>query len=99
VNARRNVPKVDGAITVCPSTRPVDPARSTFMSSMLSAPTSIPCTRLITLRPGSAAPGALGSSHTLSFTSCSTPNRSASDPVNSSPASLTNRCSSKRTAI
>jgi hypothetical protein len=41
----------------------------------------------------------LGSSHTLSFTSCSTPNRSASDPVNSRPASLTNRCSSKRTAI
>ncbi len=97
MNARRNVPSVDGAITRCPRINPVDPARNTFMSSMLSAPASIPCTRLITLRPGSAAPGALGSSHTDSFTSSSTPNRSANVAHTNRPASLISRCSSNLT--
>jgi len=94
VNARRNVPNVEGAITRWPKINPVDPARSTFMSSMLSAPASIPCTRLMTLRPGSAAPGALGSSHTDSLTSSSIPKRSASDAHTNKPASLISRCSS-----
>ena len=31
VNARRNVPSVDGAITRCPKISCVDPARSTFI--------------------------------------------------------------------
>ena len=67
------------------------------MSSMLSAPASIPCTSDITLRPGSAAPGASGSSHTDSLTSSSSPSRSASVAVSSSPASLTSRSSSNAT--
>ncbi len=37
VNARRNVPSVEGVITRCPRIRPLDPARSTFMSSIESA--------------------------------------------------------------
>ena len=64
------------------------------MSSMLSAPASIPCTSDITLRPGRHAPGARESSHTDSFTNSSIPNRSASVAVTNSPASLTSRCSS-----
>jgi len=73
------------------------PALSTFMSSMLSAPASIPCTSDITLRPGRHAPGARESSHTDSFTNSSIPNRSASVAVTNSPASLTSRCSSNCT--
>jgi hypothetical protein len=88
---------VDGAITRCPKISPVDPALSTCMSSMLSAPASIPCTNDITLRPGNAAPGDLGSSHTDSFASASIPNRSANVAVTNKPALLTSRCSSKRT--
>ena len=41
VNARRNVPNVDGAGTQPPSRRPLRPARSTAVSSMLSAPSTI----------------------------------------------------------
>ena len=67
------------------------------MSSMLSAPASIPCTNDITFRPGSAAPGTPYPSHTDSFTSPSIPNRSASVAVNSSPASLARRGSSNAT--
>jgi hypothetical protein len=39
---RKNVPNVEGAITRWPTISCVDPARSRFMSSMLSAPASIP---------------------------------------------------------
>ena len=67
------------------------------MSSIESAPASIPCTSDITLRPGRHAPGALGSSHTDSFTNCSIPNRSASVAVTSKPASLISRSSSNAT--
>ena len=67
------------------------------MSSMLSAPASIPCTNDITLRPGRHAPGNLGSSHTDSFTSSSIPNRSASVAHTSNPASLISRSSSNAT--
>ena len=91
------MPNVDGAITLCPSTRVVDPARRTFMSSRLSAPASIPCTRLITFRPGNTAPGTLRPSHTDSFTNSSIPSRSASVAVTSSPASLISFSSSNRT--
>jgi hypothetical protein len=49
------------------SVRPPDgrpsTARSTPMSSMLSAPAIIPWIRLMTLRPGNAAPGPLGQPH------------------------------------
>ena len=48
-----------------------------------------PCTSDITFRPGYPVP-----SHTDSFTRSSVPNRPASVAVNSSPASLTSRCSS-----
>ena len=41
VNARRNVPSVDGAGIQPPSSRRVRPARSTSVSSMLSAPSTI----------------------------------------------------------
>ena len=46
VKERRNVPRVDGAITSCPSTLPVDPERSTSQSSMHSAPATMACTRV-----------------------------------------------------
>jgi hypothetical protein len=91
VNARKNVPSVDGAITPCPKTSPVLPALTTSMSSMLSAPASIPCTNVITFRPGSAAPGTPAPSNTVSFTNRSTPNRPANDAVNNNPASLGGR--------
>ncbi len=97
MNARNNVPSVEGAITRWPKIRTVLPARSTFISSMLSAPASIPCTNDITFRPGSAAPGNLGSSYTDSFTNSSIPNRSANVAVTNKPALLTSRCSSNRT--
>ena len=41
VNARRNVPSVDGAAIQPPSSRRVRPARSTSQSSMQSAPSAI----------------------------------------------------------
>jgi len=56
VNARKNVPSVDGAATSCPSSASVRPARSTSQSSMQSAPNAIAETSVITLRPGFAAP-------------------------------------------
>ena len=56
MNARKNVPSVDGAGTHPPSNRRVRPARSTPQSSTLSAPSSIANTSAITLRPAFAAP-------------------------------------------
>ena len=56
---------------------------------MLSAPAIIPCTSVMTLRPGSAAPAPRGSSHTDSFTVSSIPRGSARVAAISNPASLT----------
>jgi hypothetical protein len=86
-NARKNVPNVEGTITRCPKIKAVEPARNTSMSSMLSTPASIPDTSDITLRPASAAPGTLRSSHTLSFTS----------PLD--PETLSERCRQQQSRI
>ena len=56
---RRNVPRVDGALTTHPSTRAVPPARNTSASSMQSPPASADATRVSILSPGFARPGAL----------------------------------------
>src|SRR5665811_2379290 len=55
VNARRNVPRVDGAITPCPRTLPVEPERRTSQSSMQSAPAAMACTKVLTLVHAMAA--------------------------------------------
>ncbi len=52
LNARRNVPSVDGAITWNGSTRWVPPERSTSAWSMCEPPAAMACTSVITLRPG-----------------------------------------------
>jgi hypothetical protein len=57
VNARKNVPNVDGAGIQPPNSRPVRLPRSTPVSSMLSAPSTIANSSAITLRPVLAAPG------------------------------------------
>jgi hypothetical protein len=57
VNARKNVPTVDGAATRCPSTAAVCPDRRMSQSSMQSAPNAIAETIVITLRPAFAPPG------------------------------------------
>ena len=49
VNERRNDPSVDGARTP-PNSNAIAPCRSTSMSSMLSAPATIPATRQPTFR-------------------------------------------------
>jgi hypothetical protein len=68
-------PGVDSAVTRCPRTSCVDPARSTFIIEP-SAPASMPCTRLITLRPGRPASGTRYRSRTDSFTVSSIRSRS-----------------------
>jgi hypothetical protein len=60
VKARKNVPSVEGAATLCPSTRLVCPERNTSQSSMQSAPSIIADTKVMTLvsrvrRPDPAA--------------------------------------------
>jgi hypothetical protein len=55
MNARRNVPSVEGAATL-PSSADRRPERSTSQSSMLSAPSTIAKIGVITLRPALAAP-------------------------------------------
>ena len=88
VNARRNVPNVDGAATRCPSTARVWPERNTSQSSMQSAPRHIADTKVITLRPGFAAP-ARSPRSTVRSTSASIPSRSASTAGSSTPAFAT----------
>src|SRR5665648_677487 len=53
VNARRNVPNVEGARPAV-NTRSIPPWRSRSMSSMLSAPATIPATKAATFTPGFA---------------------------------------------
>ncbi len=55
---RRKVPRVDGALTVHPSTKEVRPARSASASSMQSPPASAEATRVSILSPVFARPGA-----------------------------------------
>ena len=66
------------------------------MSSMLSAPASIPCTNDITLRPGNTPPVRPDRS-TASLTNRSTPSRPARLAGSTSPAFATARSSSNTT--
>src|SRR6266542_5580544 len=59
VHERRNVPRVEGAITRWPSTWLVAPQRKRSASSIQSAPASIACTRVNSLRPGWGRAGPL----------------------------------------
>ena len=54
VNARRKVPRVEGAMTRWPCTWLVAPQRSRSASSMQSPPASMVWTRVSSLRPGRA---------------------------------------------
>ena len=54
VNARRNEPSVEGAYALV-KTLPIPPWRSTAMSSMLSAPATIPATSEATFKPAVSA--------------------------------------------
>ncbi len=56
---RRNVPRVDGALTTQPMALAVPPVRSTSASSMQSPPASADATGVIILSPVLARPGAL----------------------------------------
>src|SRR5215203_4142918 len=96
VNDRRNVPKVEGAITRCPSTSWVRAVRSTSASSITSPPATIACSRVSTLRPGRWWPGRSPRS-TSSSTTASIPSRSASVAVSARPALATAWWSSKAT--
>ena len=91
---RRNVPRVDGAFTVQPSTRPVPPERSASASSMQSPPASAEATRVSSLSPAFARPGAAPRSRWASVSS-RRPSRSASVAGSSRPAWSTRRSSSK----
>jgi hypothetical protein len=53
VNVRRNEPNVDGAYAFANSL-PIPPCRNNAMSSMLSAPATIPATSEATFNPGFA---------------------------------------------
>ncbi len=55
---RRKVPNVDGALTTPPMTPAVPPVRNTSASSMQSPPARAEATRVITLSPVLARPGA-----------------------------------------
>ena|GEM_PF-5386588 len=55
MNARRNVPNVDGAFTPG-STLPTAPSRNPSMSKMLSAPATIPATIETTFAAALAPP-------------------------------------------
>ena len=91
---RRKVPRVDGALTTHPSTRPVLPERSASASSMQSPPASAEAIRVIILSPALARPGARPRSRCRS-TSWGRPRRWARVDGSSSPALLTRRWSSK----
>ena len=55
---RRKVPRVDGALTVPPRVQAVPPVRNTSASSMQSPPAMAEATRVISLSPVLARPGA-----------------------------------------
>jgi hypothetical protein len=94
VNARRNEPSVEGAYPLWNS-RPIPPCRNNAMSSMLSAPATIPATSEATFNPA-LAPLSVG---TLSRSSAKerSPTDSASASTGTSPAADT-RFGSSNTA-
>jgi len=96
VNARRNVPSVDGAFTPG-STLPTAPSRSTSRSSMLSAPVIIPATIEATFAPAShpAPPG----TDTVRATKPGSPARRASRITGTNPAEAIRFGSSKLALI
>ena len=55
---RRKVPRVDGALTVPPRVQAVPPVRNTSAASMQSPPAMAEATRVISLSPVLARPGA-----------------------------------------
>ena len=91
---RRNVPKVDGALTTQPSAPAVPPVRNTSASSMQSPPASAEATRVMILAPVLARPGASPRSRRRS-TSSGRPKCKANVAGRISPALLTRRRSSK----
>ena len=95
---RRNVPRVEGALAVKPSTRAVPPARSTSASSMQSPPARAEATRVIILSPVFARPGAPPRSRCFRRSS-GRPRRRARVAGRISPALATRRWSSKRMRI
>ena len=90
---RRKVPRVDGALTVPPRVRAVPPVRNASASSMQSPPASAEATKVITLSPVLARPGALPRSR-RSCTSWERPRWWARVTGSSSPALATRRWSS-----
>ena len=82
---RRNVPRVEGALTMHPSTEEVRPARSASASSMQSPPASAEATSVSILSPAFARPGASPRSTWLP-TSSRRPRRWARVTGRSSPA-------------
>ena len=91
---RRNVPRVDGALTTQPMAPAVPPMRNTSASSMQSPPASAEATRVSILSPVFARPGAFPRSTCLS-TSSRRPRRWARVTGRISPALATRRWSSK----
>ena len=91
---RRNVPRVDGALTTQPRAPAVPPVRNASASSMQSPPASADATRVIILSPVFARPGAAPRSTRLS-TSSRRPRCWARVVGRSSPALATRRWSSK----
>ena len=91
---RRNVPRVDGALTTQPMAPAVPPVRSTSASSMQSPPASADATRVSIWSPAFARPGAAPRSTWLS-TSSRRPKCWARVTGRSSPALATRRWSSK----
>ena len=90
---RRKVPRVDGALTTQPMAPAVPPVRNTSASSMKSPPASAEATRVSSLSPGFARPGASPRSTWLSTTS-RRPRCWARVTGRSSPALATRRGSS-----
>ena len=91
---RRNVPRVDGALTVQPMAPAVPPARNASASAMQSPPASAEATRVTILSPVFAWPGAPPKSRCRS-TSWGSPRCQAKVVGRINPALATSRWSSK----
>ena len=93
---RRKVPRVDGALTTQPRTPAVPPLRNASASSIQSPPARAEATRVISLSPVLARPGAWPKSRHRSA-SWGRPRRRARVAGSISPALATRRWSSKAT--
>ena len=95
VNSRKKIPNVEGAYTSL-NTRGVPPARSTFASSMLSAPHIIAPMIEVSLPAGLTAPDftRVDGSSTCSPINRERPVCSASSSTGTNPAADTRFCSS-----